>query len=422
MIQPRFAAALLLCAAASPVAAQDAGAAVGADEVAPPLSVELAYHTDLFSAWSGAGPATGGAGLLDLALRAELVDVLPWPGVAALLHVHATHGAAPSSLVGDAQGVSNIEAPDGWRVYEAWLQQDVGGVASILAGLYEVNSEFDVVPSAALFLNSSFGIGPDFSGSGVHGPSTYPYTALGLRARTVSSDGRYAQAAVLDGVPGRPDDPERARLLPGRGDGALLAFELGVEEGARLMQGATGPAVPPRERALGRGEAIETHRYKAALGGWMYTAPRPRLDRPTERSRSWGAYVLGERRLRGGPGGPRVSAFARLGVARGGTSRFGAFGGLGVVAVGFLRAEEDVTGLAVAHARDADAFRAAWRAEREVAHAGGETVLEASHRLVLGDRVTVQPDLQIVFDPGADASRPVAWVFTLRGAVSFALP
>ena len=34
------------------------------------------------------------------------------------------HGGRPSENVGDLQIVSNIEAPDTWKLYEAWFEQE----------------------------------------------------------------------------------------------------------------------------------------------------------------------------------------------------------------------------------------------------------------------------------------------------------
>ncbi len=45
-----------------------------------------------------------------------------------------------SRFVGDAQVVSNLEAPRGWQLYEAWFQQNLR--VSALVGRYEINSEF----------------------------------------------------------------------------------------------------------------------------------------------------------------------------------------------------------------------------------------------------------------------------------------
>ena len=45
-----------------------------------------------------------------------------------------------------------------------------GNRFSALFGRYDLNSEFYRLQSAGLFLNSSFGIGPEFSLSGQNGP------------------------------------------------------------------------------------------------------------------------------------------------------------------------------------------------------------------------------------------------------------
>ena len=50
-----------------------------------------------------------------------------------------------------------------------------------LIGRYDLNSEFYRLQSASLFLNSSFGIGPEFSQSGLEGPSIFPNTSVGAR-------------------------------------------------------------------------------------------------------------------------------------------------------------------------------------------------------------------------------------------------
>ena len=90
------------------------------------------------------------------------------------------HGGQPSAFAGDAQGVSNLEAPAGWQLYEAWFQQNLlDSRVSALVGRYDVNSEFYRLQSASLFVNSSFGVGPEFSQSGRGGPSIFPDTSVG---------------------------------------------------------------------------------------------------------------------------------------------------------------------------------------------------------------------------------------------------
>jgi len=92
------------------------------------------------------------------------------------------HGGHPSRFAGDAQGVSSIEAPRKWTLEEAWLEQNLfGNRFSALVGRYDLNTEFYHVHTADLFLNASFGMGPEFSQSGNGGPSVFPNTSVGGR-------------------------------------------------------------------------------------------------------------------------------------------------------------------------------------------------------------------------------------------------
>src|SRR5262249_36997119 len=52
---------------------------------------------------------------------------------------------------------------------------------SVLFGQYDLSSEFYNLHSSSLFLNSSFGTGPEFAFTGRGGPSIFPETAVGGR-------------------------------------------------------------------------------------------------------------------------------------------------------------------------------------------------------------------------------------------------
>jgi len=72
------------------------------------------------------------------------------------------HGGFPSAtVIGDLQTASDIEASrNQFIVQEAWNQQKcMDGRISVLAGLYDLSSEFYLSDYGALFFNSSFGIG-----------------------------------------------------------------------------------------------------------------------------------------------------------------------------------------------------------------------------------------------------------------------
>ncbi|MGE0682955.1 MAG: carbohydrate porin, partial [Candidatus Binatia bacterium] len=147
------------------------------------VSLEAVYTGEMFSNLSG-GLRRKAVYLdnVDLMLTIDTERAFGWEGGRFFLYGLGNQGGNPSEHIGDIQIASNIEAPDTWKVFEAWFQQNLfRNRLSLLAGLYDVNSEFAVLKTADLFLNSSFGIGHAFAQSGKNGPSIFPATSLGLR-------------------------------------------------------------------------------------------------------------------------------------------------------------------------------------------------------------------------------------------------
>src|SRR6267378_7232835 len=146
-------------------------------------AVTVVYGGAVFSALDG-GVRRGETyfGNLNLQLSIDGERLFGRSGLTVLVDFLWIHGGQPSALLGDAQGVSNLSAPSKITLNEAWLQYDLfGNRFSVLAGRYDLNVEFYRVRTAGLFLNSSFGFGPEFSGSGVEGPSIFPNTSVGVR-------------------------------------------------------------------------------------------------------------------------------------------------------------------------------------------------------------------------------------------------
>ena len=140
------------------------------------VTLELVDTSDVMAVVSG-GVDRGSEYLtdLDLMLTLETEPLLGWKGGTVFLYgIGLMSSGSPSENAGDTQTLDNIDAPEEWRLYEAWIQQELlDGRMSLLAGLYDVAGEFDVVESASLFLNSSFGTGKDLSQSGRNGPSIF---------------------------------------------------------------------------------------------------------------------------------------------------------------------------------------------------------------------------------------------------------
>jgi len=167
-------ASIVIGVAASSLAAAQ-GSSSGDAGASSAVTPSVVYDGAAFANVSG-GAHSGSTytSNLNVQLDIDLAKLVAWPDTIAYLDGLWLQGGLPSNFVGDAQGVSSISAPNTLKLYEAWVQKNFShNRISVLAGLYDLNSEFYRLQSAGLFLNSSFGIGPEFSQSGVGGPSIF---------------------------------------------------------------------------------------------------------------------------------------------------------------------------------------------------------------------------------------------------------
>jgi porin len=365
----------------------------------------------------GARTGTTSVGNLHIKLAADGTP-LGWPGLTAFADVLTIRGGRPSNRVGDAQGVSNLEAPTGTQVEELWVQQNFARGDSVLVGIYDLNSEFYRLQGAGLFQNSSFGIGPEFAQSGVEGPSIFPRTSAALRFAVHPTHNTVLRVAVLDGVPiARPDGTHG---IFRKGDGLLMIAELAV-----LTRVPTSTDQPPSMRnRIGRFSSLAPYDDKLAVGAWRYTAKFDDLsdvgaDGQPTRHASSGAYVIGERRVfeADGPTPRRASAFVQLGYADPRVNRFERYVGGGVVATGWgLLKPEDEWGLSFARATNGSHYQRSIDlpdAQR------AETTFEITYLTQAFKHLALQPDLQYVKHPNTDPSRANAWVAQVRFEIGF---
>ncbi|HET7203651.1 MAG TPA: carbohydrate porin [Steroidobacteraceae bacterium] len=287
---------------------------------------------------------------------------------------HVYGGGFSEEWVGDLQTVSNVDADRGTRVLEAWLDVPLTDTLSMRVGRYDFNSEFDAVDPAGLFLHSSHGIGPDISQTGAAGPSIFPRTALAVRLQCDFEGDHAVRGVALD--------------LESESDGDVPFFE--------------GPMFA-LEYEFGPGGTL----WKA--GAWGFTRSRESLAAPDDRDREYGAYASVQHRIAGSWVG-----YARVGMANEDVSRLGSYAGAGLVHQGgLLSTRADTVGIAVAHARNGDAYRAAMR-EDGTATTAAETAVELTWRVPLGEHVVLQPDVQYVFDPDTNPAIDDAFVVMLR--------
>jgi porin len=241
------------------------------------IGLETVNTNDVLSTVSGGvRRKTAIDGDLDLLLTVDTEKLQGWKGGTFFLYGLGLYGSNPSRNVGEVQGVSNIGGPNDWKLFEAWYQQNLfGDRLSILAGMYEVTSEFDVIRSASeLFVHGSFGTGPDLGLSGKNGPSTFPNTSLGVRVQGEFTENFTVRAAVMDGVPGDPNNPTGTHVqLSGQdgvfaiGEAAYYRFRSPQEEERSLEHGSPSNLRRLTSRRLGRAaELIYDGKYAFGAG------------------------------------------------------------------------------------------------------------------------------------------------------------
>jgi porin len=326
---------------------------------------------------------------LDLQIAIDAARLLGWRGARMFAYGIYNNGVSISKLVGDVQAVSNIETRvRAARLFEAWVEQDVGRSGSVKAGLYNLNSEFDTTQSGGLFLTSSHGIGADIAQTGRNGPSIFPVTSLAVRGEMKLADHWLGRVAVLDGVPGDPNNPRRTAVsLSGR-DGALVIGEI------NYLAGGT----------------------KAAIGVWGYTARFDPLLASADAGRgNKGAYVFAEHRLTGvrTDDAAGLAGWLRFGIADTRYNPIARYLGGGLVYTGLAPGRnDDQVGVSFASADFGDRYR------RSRAATGGaddrEVVIEAVYNAVILPWLSVQPDVQYVVNPGGDPRLADAIVVGVR--------
>jgi porin len=381
----------------------------------------LIYDAEGFADLSG-GARRGATGLdnLNLLLTLDMERLVSWRGATVFLDGLAIHGGRPSGFAGDAQGVSSIEAAPEWTLEEAWIQQNLfGNSFSALVGLYDVNSEFYHLHAADLFLNSSFGIGPEFSQSGQGGPSIFPKTAVGARFEVKPHAGVVLRGAVLDGV---PVERPTGRAVFAKADGLLL-----VSEAAFLDRPppAQSPRRLPHRFLLGREAQLPPYDAKLAVGLWHYTATFDDLVRtrgdgtPLIHRGSSGAYVIGDAIVYKTGSGRQVRVFGQIGLGDSRVNRFGLYTGGGVDLAGWIPGrKQDEIGFGVAAAHNGSPFieqqrQTGQRVDRS------EVTLELAYRSPITSWLNLQADLQDVVHPNTDPRVANALVSLIRIEVAF---
>jgi porin len=136
---------------------------------------------------------------------------------------------------------------------------------------------------------------------------------------------------------------------------------------------------------------------------------------PIARKGNEGFYLIADKLIFASENNRCLEAFLQLGSTPGRSiNEFKSYIGGGLTYSGlFPRRRNDEIGIAAAHARVNNRLVAGYGRDRS------ETTLEITYRAAVHQHLSIQPDVQLVFNPGADSSVKNAIVAGLRFDISY---
>ncbi|MEQ8580788.1 MAG: carbohydrate porin [Marinoscillum sp.] len=351
----------------------------------------------------------------DVTAKLNVNELFDWEqSMSIFFYGLGNHGGQATDFMGDFQVASNIQAAPSWRLFEVWIQENfLNDRVSALFGLYDLNSEFDVLRPGTIFINSSFGIGAEYAQSGLNGPSIFPISSLGLRLSSSITDQWQVRLAILDGVSGNPANLKSNRIALSKEDGALIAMEHSIYLSSAVPD-RINRNYTTRRKKVGRDRDIPTN-DKINLGGWMYTAEFPEIGDNSFYQPNWGAYIGAQKYWFYSSYDDRyLSMFVRYGVANDRINRIGSAISGGIVFAGSLSEKTDYVGLAFSTAINGKA-----RLEHSPEDERAETALELTYSFPVRTWLTIQPDVQYIINPNTDASikNPLAIGLLIQASV-----
>jgi len=355
------------------------------------ITTEVILTTDLLKNIDG-GIKNGSTilGNLDLTMEINTEKIGLWDKGTFFIYLLGnfnTNGGM-TEYAGDFQTSSNIEAVETFRVYEFWYEHIFDNKVSLLIGLHDYNSEFNVLKYGGLFINSSFGIEPDISQVG---PSIFPVASLAARLAYRLSKDSYILAAVYDGKSGDPDNEKKAAIKLDSGDGIFTSVEFG------LIQG----------------KAHEDNYYKLAFGTWYHTADVMVEDINKNIDKNGGIYIIGEKTLYSAQRGS-LGAFFQVGFADSDKNIIDKYLGVGLNYKGlFYSRSDDLLGLAIANTYTSNTYKD-YQASQNVNVESYEMVIELTYEAEIYPWLVVKPNIQYIINPSMSSTIDDATVVGAR--------
>jgi len=370
-------------------------------------------------------------GLLNFGLALDLEKAAGWKGASInTTWLWLSGRDASEDLVGNYLTISNIAGFNTLRMMDLWFQQNLlDDKISLRLGQLTADSEFVISDYASTFLNGTFGWPAFMSMNLPAGGPGYPMGTLGARLAVQPVDWMTFQTAVFQGNPYDQDVNRHG-----------FRWDLSAENGFFFINEAQFRWNHREEETGLPGQ------FKA--GAWFHTAKfAGSFDPETSYQGDAGFYGIIEQMLFREPG-EAVSApvggknvvdgksakksvvteqksdqglgwFGRIAFDPQDRNFIGFYFDTGMTYKGLIPTrDEDTLGVGFGYAQMS---RGAQRAATDAGSVGvgAEMVLEVTYQAQVTKWLTVQPDMQLIINPGGNQDLGNALVLGARASVTF---
>lgn len=365
----------------------------------------LNYNGEYYDVTSG-GLSRGSTynGLIETYVDLDLEKLLGWKGAAIHANAFYVHGDGPTNKTGSIFAVSNLEGYETIRLDELWLEQSLlDDRVKVKLGSIAADTIFFISDTAAVFLNGTFGWPGILASNTIQGGPGYPLASMGAVVTYTPNDNLTLIGAVFNGSPADPfaEDPQKANNNGTDfrfGDGELMLLEAAYKYEFSGLGGT------------------------AKIGGWQQLNAPKGIYRDFRSNAlvnsDYGIYGIVDQTIWKQGDDQNVTVFGRVSGSPTNRSVMDFYFDTGILFTGFVPGRaKDTFGAAfgygqisedLLHSTDTGGFSATH-----------ESVLELNYVAQIKNGITLAPDFQYFWNPGAVAEVDHAAVWGARLRMSY---
>lgn len=362
----------------------------------------LNYTGEYYDVTSG-GVARGSTynGLIETYVDLDLEKLLGWKGAAIHANAFYIHGLGPTAKTGSAFAVSNLEGVETLRLDELWLEQSLlDDKLKLKFGSIAADTIFFISDTAAVFLNGTFGWAGIIASDTIQGGPAYPLTSMGAVATFTPNDNLTLIGAVFNGSPA---DPLASNAQKDNNNGTEFRFGDGE---LLLVEGA--------------------YKYDVGLPGTVKVGGWKQLNAPQGVYRDfttgagvnsdYGIYGIIDQQIWKGGEDKGVNVFGRISGSPTDRSPMDFYFDTGILFSGFVPGRaKDTFGAAFGYGQTSED-----RVNTDPSTLKTfQSVLELNYVAQIRNGVSLAPDFQYFWQPGAVAQVDHAAVWGARLKVSY---